>query len=210
MDESRVRSFREMVRVLREFEGWRGGWRVLAAGVAYGGVHLLPFVGTIGGIYIGSDLKLYSVALGAAVSLGSGSLAVWMSPNAPWRALLANRLWTYETPNPLGFVELLIRVDDFTAAFRALRRARLTPLYGASVGMPPDDALDLTARIGVQEAEAWMRSKSDDDRLWRIARVLAAAGIRARVASVDAFPGGHVERRSTPRPAPTESQPVRR
>jgi hypothetical protein len=191
-----------MIRLLWQFDGRRCIWRVLMAALAYSGVRLLPFVGTIAGIYIGSDLKLYHVALGAVVSVGSGSLALGISRRVPWRALFERRLWTYEEPNPLGFVELLVREGDFTTAFRALRRARLTPLYGASVGTPPDDAPDLTARVGVQEAQAWTRSASDDDRLWRIATVLAAAGLRARVASIDAYPDGQVQRRSNA-PVPT-------
>ncbi len=192
------RSFREMVRVLRQFEGWWCVPRVLAAALAYGGIQLLRVAGAVAGIYVGADLKLSHVVLGVGVSLGSVSLATWISRRSPWRTVLANRLWTYERPNPLGSVELLVRDgDDAMRAYRALRRARFTPLYAASVGTPPDDAADLGARIGVQESEAWMRSVCDDDRLWRIAAILAAAGIRARVSSLDAFPGGQIKSRRT-------------
>jgi hypothetical protein len=187
-----------MLRVLRQFEGWRFVRWVLDAALAYGGIQVLRVAGAVAAIYIGADLKLSHVVLGVVVSLGLVSLAAWLSRRLPWRAALANRLWTYERPNPLGFVELLVRdIDDGMRAYRALRRARFVPLYSAAGGAAPPDAPDLRARIGVQEPEAWMRSVSDEDRLWRIASVLADAGIRARVASVDAFPGGRIERRRT-------------
>jgi hypothetical protein len=197
IDEPEPRTFREMVRVLRDFEGRRCIRRVATAAVAYCAIRLLPLVGAVAAIYIGANLQLEHVVLGAAISLGSASLAVLLSRRTPWRTALRKRLSTYEQPNPRTFVELLIRDDDFAGAYRALRRASFSPLYGASVGRPPDDATDLTARIGIEEPEAWMRSISDDDRLCRIASVLAAAGIRARVATVDAFPGGRIERRHT-------------
>jgi hypothetical protein len=193
--DSRARSLREMVRLLRAFEGWRCLPRIAVAAIAFGAIHLLPLIGAVAGIYVGANLKLADVVLGTVVSLGSGYLAVWISRRAPWRAILVNRIWTYEEPNPRGFVELLIQDEAWADTYRVLRRARFTPLYSASVGTPPPDAPDLTARIGVQEPEAWKQSTSDDDRLWRIASVLAPAGIRARVAGVNAFPDGQVEPR---------------
>jgi hypothetical protein len=186
-----------MVRLLRAFEGWRALPRLAGVVITLGAITVLPFVGAVVGIYVGANLKLANVVLGAVLSVGSGSVAVWLSRRVPWRAILVNRLWTYEEPNPLGFVQLLIRDEAWANTYRVLRRARFTPLYGASVGTPPPDAPDLTTRIGVQEAEAWNQSTCDDDRLLRIAATLAAAGIRARVAGVHAFPGGRIEWRQT-------------
>jgi hypothetical protein len=194
-----------MVRLLRGFEGQASYPRIMAAGVAYVLIRVLPLVGAVGGIYVGSDLKLANVVLGACLSLGLASLSTFFSRSAPWRTIIANRVFTYEEPNPRTMVEFLIHDADFSVAYRALRRAHFIPLYGASVGRPPEDATDLTARIGVQEPEAYLQSTSDDDRIMRIATVLGGVGIRARVASIDAFPDGRVERRSTDQPAVTSS-----
>jgi hypothetical protein len=145
-----------MVRLLGEFEGRASYPRTMAAGVAYVLIRALPLVGAVGGIYVGSDLRLAHVVLGACLSLGLAWLSTFFSRSAPWRTIIANRLFTYEEPNPRTMVEFLIRDGDFSVAYRALRRARFTPLYGASVGRPPEDATDLTARIGVQEPEAYL------------------------------------------------------
>jgi hypothetical protein len=185
----------EMVRLLRAFEGQLAVQRIAIAGFAFCAINLLPFAGAIGGIYVGANLKLGNVVAGAVLSVGSGSLAIWLSRSSPWRAILAKRLSTYEDPNPTGFSELLTQHHKYADACYALRRARFAPLYGARVGAPPDDAPELTTRIGVQEPAAWRQSTSDDDRLRRLASVLAAAGIRARVAGLDAFPDGRVEPR---------------
>lgn len=199
-EDPQPRTFREMVRVLRAFEGRRCTWRISAAAVIYGAIHLLPVIGAVAGIYVGAPHIFPRIVLGVVVSLGFGAVAARISRRTPWRALLENRLRTYEEPNPLGFVELLVQDHDVTDADRALRRARFTPLYGARVPTPPPDAPELTARIGVQESTAWMRSTSDHDRLQRIATILAAAGIRARVGGVDAFPGAPLEPRTADAP----------
>ena len=55
------RTFREMVWLLREFEGPRCLWRVPAAAMIYAAPALLTLAGAVAAIYIGSDLKLYRV-----------------------------------------------------------------------------------------------------------------------------------------------------
>jgi hypothetical protein len=173
----------------------------MAAGIAYGATALLPIAGAVAGIYIGADLTPVRVIVGAAVSVGSVGLAARIARRAPWRTIVAHRLRSYEQPNPTSFVELLLAVDDAPSAYPVLRRAHFNPTYEAPVGQPPDDAPDLTARIGVYEPEAWVRSTSDEDRLRRIATALAAADIRARVVLFESFPGGRVERRQPGLPA---------
>jgi hypothetical protein len=195
--EPQNRSAREMVRLLRAFEGWRCFPRLATAAITFAAVGLLPVVGAVGGIYIGAPHVFPRIVLGVVVSVGFGSIAARIARHAPWRTILLSRLWTYEEPNPLGFVELLVQSKHFQDTFRVLRRARFMPRYGARVGSPPSDAPELTLRIGVEEPAAWARSTSDEDRLWRIASVLAAAGIRARVAGIEAFPGGRAEPRRT-------------
>jgi hypothetical protein len=187
------RSLRDMVWLLRQFEGWRCLWRVLAAAAAFGATWLLPVVGAVAGIYVGSDLKLYRVVFGAIVSLGSTAVAGLFARRKPWRSIFARRLLTYEAPNPRATLEVLIRNEDFIRAHQMLRRNRFVPRYSALLVVPPSDATDLSTRIGVQEPAAWMRSTSDEDRIRRIAAAFDTAGMRARVSGRDVFPGGPVQ-----------------
>jgi hypothetical protein len=186
------RTLREMVWLLNEFEGWRYVWRVPVAAAAYASTGLLV-LGAVAAIYIGSDLKLYRVVLGAIVSLGSTAAAALVARRKPWRAIFARRLWTYDAPSPRTRLEVLVKDKDSVTAWHVLRRSRFVPLYGALLVVPPSDASDLNSRIGVQEPEAWMRSTSDEDRIRRIAEVFESAGIRARVSGRDVLPGGRIE-----------------
>jgi hypothetical protein len=190
MMEPEQRTLREMVWLLREFEGRRCLWRVPAAAAWYGVIWLLPLAGAVAAIYIGSDLKLYRVILGATASLCLTALAGLVARRKSWRAIFARRLWTYEAPSPRTRLEVLVRDDDAVRAWHVLRRSRFVPLYGALLVLPPSDAPELNNRIGVQEPEAWMRSTSDEDRIRRIASVFEAAGMRARVAGRDVFHSG--------------------
>jgi hypothetical protein len=196
-DEPQQRTLREMVWLLREFEGWRCLWRVPAAAAAFAAPGLLALGGAVAAIYIGSDLKLYRVVLGAIVSLAGTAAAGLIARRKPWRAIFARRLWTYEDPSPRTRLEVLVRNEDAARAWHVLRRNRFVPLYGAVLVVPPPDALDLNNRIGVQEPSAWLRSMSDEDRIRRIAAVFAAAGMRARVSGRDVFPGGRIEPQRT-------------
>jgi hypothetical protein len=181
--------YRRMVRVLREFEGWRCLWRLPLAAVMFLAVVLLPLVGTVAGIYIGASLKLICVVAGAAVTLGSAGIASAMWRRKPWRGIVARRLWTFEAPAPATEVPVLVRNErDVDALCKAMRRAHFNPSSMLHVGTPPDDAPDLRFRVTVQEPERWKRSSSDADRLKRIADVLRKAGVRARVAGLDVVP----------------------
>lgn len=204
MADTEQRTLRQMARLLYEFDGWRCLWRGLAAALAYGGNWLLPVAGAVAAIYIGSDLELYRVVIGAIVSLGSTALAGLVARRKPWLAILARRLWTYEAPNPKGTLEILTRDEDSARAHHVLRRARFAPRYAALMPAGPPDAPGLKNRIGVQEPEAWRQSAFDEDRLWRIATLLGSAGIRARVSSLDAFPDGRIEKWAEMLPQRTE------
>jgi hypothetical protein len=190
MTEPQQRTLREMVWLLREFEGWRCLWRVPAAAIAFAAPGLVALVGAVAAIYIGSDLKLYRVVLGAIVSLGGTAAAGLIGRRKPWRAMFTRRLWTYEAPSPRTRLEVLVRGEDAARAWHVLRRNRFVPLYGALLVVPPSDAPELNNRIGVQEPEAWLRSTSDEDRIRRIAAVFEAAGLRARVSGRDVSPAG--------------------
>jgi hypothetical protein len=178
--------YRRMVRVLREFEGWRCLWRLPLAAVMFLAVVLLPLGGTVAGIYIGASLKLIAVVAGAAVSLGSAGIASAMWRRRPWRGIVAHRLWTFEAPAPATEVPVLVRNDkDVDVVYKALRRAHFNPSSMLHIGTPPDDAPDLRFRVTVQEPERWKQSSSDADRVKRIADVLRKAGSPSRVAGVD-------------------------
>ncbi len=100
------------------------------------------------------------------------------------RRVIVDRLWTWEKPNPATHVQILLRDDDRVDAIRVLRRAGFNPsAYAAHLGaaVPPD----LEIRMGVDEPHAHPQSSSDEDRLQRIAYMLDAGGIPARVGGVD-------------------------
>lgn len=179
------RRFWEMVRTLREFEGSRCLWRAPVSGLLYIGIRLLlPVGGTVGGIYLGSDLQPVWVVVAAVLSLGSVALAARLARPKPWRALVADRLYTFEK-HVSNEVPVLLRERDLPAARTALRSARLNPARQRHLGVPPDDAQDLDLMLLVAEPEKWAQSTSDDDRIQRVGSVFRGAGIRARVAGHD-------------------------
>jgi hypothetical protein len=56
----------------------------------------------------------------------------------PWRGVIADRLWTWEKPNPRTEVHVLVASDDVSAARTALRRARFNPqVFGVRLGRRP-------------------------------------------------------------------------
>jgi hypothetical protein len=177
-----------MVRALREFEGWRCLWRVPASGLLYLAVPIL-FVGLAvsGAAISGNDFNVETAVIAAVVTVvGSTYVIPRLSRRQLHRKLIAERLWTWEKPNPATDVPVLIRELDVDEAKRVLRRAGFNPgPFMTKLGAPPDDARDLSVRFGVQEPEAHPQSASDEDRVRRVAEALSAVGIRARVAAVD-------------------------
>jgi hypothetical protein len=105
-----------------------------------------------------------------------------------WRALVENRLWTFEKPNPATSVSVQLRESDCAAAQAALRSDRLHPAGVLLTGSPPAYAVDLTTQLRVEEPEAWRMSVTDEHRITRIFEVLHAAGVHARVAGRDIHP----------------------
>lgn len=176
---------------LRQFERWRCWWRLPVAGLLYAVVPLFFIGATVLAAFIaGNDFDLTTAVIAAAVGLGATYIVgPRLSRRQLHRRLVADRLWSYEAPNPATSVEVLIREPDLHAARTALRRAKFNPgVYSAGVGTPPLDAADLNHRFGVEEPAAWQQSASDAGRIQRIARVLGAAGIRARVDGIDTLP----------------------
>ena len=130
-----LRSYRDMLGLLRQFEGWRCLWRVAVGGLLITLVPVLAIGGFVAGAYLANDLHdPLRVAFGAIVALGPGQLAaayIWCRD--PWDALIANRLWSYERRDPPGDLNAMIRRAGFGLAARALRRAKLNPWGGTHV-----------------------------------------------------------------------------
>jgi hypothetical protein len=185
------RSLRELMAGLRQFEGWRCVWRAPVA-VLWLLVSPIYAVGVfVAAVYLAADLHSpIRVLLAALLTLSTAPLARVLWRRQPWRGILATRLHSYETPNPAGAVPVLISSQDAERARRALRRAKLNPAASLLLGQPPADALALDCQMRVEEPAAWAQTTSDDERNRRVLLVLACAGVRARVAGMDTFPGG--------------------
>jgi len=178
-----------MVRTLREFEGWRSlWWRLPASTLGFVAVPVLAIgAGVLAAAISGDDFGVGRAVVAAVVAtVASTYIYPRLSRRQLHRAVIANRLWTWEKPNPSTQVQVLVREPDKDDAKRALRRAGFNPgVFMARLSTPPADAQDLSFRIGVEEPEAHPQSSSDEERVRRIAHALDAAGIRARVAGHD-------------------------
>jgi hypothetical protein len=183
--------FWRMVEKLREFEGARSLWRVPVAGLLRAAVPLALIAATVLGAFIARDgFNAYTAILSAIIVLaGTKWLAPLLARRFPWRGVIADRLWTWEKPNPRTEVHVLVAAKDTSAARTALRRAGFNPqVFGVRVGVPPESAPDLDYRLGIHEPEAWPQSDSDHDRNRRILAALREAGIRAYVGGVPSLP----------------------
>lgn len=180
--------FWRMVRVLRDFEGWRCLWRVPIAGL----LRVLPWVvglaGGVGAIYIAANLEFVHVVVGVLAGAVSTTAATWLARREPWRSIIAGRLWTYERPEAVPETSVLVQPASLDRSVRALRRDKLNTARARAISAPPPNAPTLTTEIVVVEPSAWARSGSDADRIVRIAEILKGANVRARVAGRDVFP----------------------
>jgi len=177
---------RDMVRTLFEFEGARCLWRVLVAAATLLLLRGMPVVAAVVIALVTVNGRVAQAAVSAVIALVFDGLGRRLRARPPWRAALANRLWTYEKPAPATEVQILLRSAEVRTAKTALRRAKFNPqVYGLRLGTPPADAPDLDYKIAVNEPEAWSQSASDEDRTQRIVAVLEAAGIRARASGID-------------------------
>lgn len=177
-----------MVRELREFEGNRCLWRVPVAGTILVLIRGLPVAAAAVAALLAINGRVLSATVGAIIALLCEALRRRVEAGLPWRAVVANRLWSYEKPNPVTELEVLVRSNDVLKARRALRRAKFNPqTYGLMLAVPPSDAPDLNHKLRIQEPATWMESRSDDDRVQRIGGVLRRAGIKGRVGGIDTF-----------------------
>jgi hypothetical protein len=171
---------------LRDYEGSSCLWRVAAGGLLLTAVPLLAIGGYVAAIYIAGNLEsFWRVLLGAVVALGPGqlvSLYIWR--RRPWNHLVADRLWTYEEPNGPGDLNAIIRPEDFLAATKALRRAKLCPCGGTHMPTSPPGADGLTLKLFVGRPARWHPPNAPELHK-QIRECLRAAHIRARVAGED-------------------------
>lgn len=180
------RNLGDMVRTLRQFDGWRCLWRVPVAIGTYALIRGLPVLAAIAIAVFVVNGRVAEAAVAAVIALLFDEAGKKLRHHFPWRAAVANRLWIYEKPNPDTEVPVLFRPADVNDARLALRRAKFTPSdYSLSLGIPPDDAPELSCKVIVHEAKRWAQSSSDAHRSERIAQVLERAGIRARVGGID-------------------------
>ena len=180
-----------MVARLREYEGRRCLWRLPVAGVLYAAVSLILVGVTVAGAAIaGSDFTLRTAVVSAVVVLvGTGLVAPRIARRRLHRKIIADRLWSWEKPNPATEVQVLMRRGDDEVARTALRRAGFNPgAYGLGLGSPPSDAADLDHKLAVHEPKAWPQSASDEDRTQRVVAVIKNAGLAARVGGIDVRP----------------------
>jgi hypothetical protein len=178
------------VRILRQYEGNKSLWRVPAGAVLFAAAPVVPLAGAFASIYVGANLEALHVALGVALATASSSAGEILRRRRDWFHLVANRLWSFERPNPSTSVSVQIRESDRPAAQVALRGARFHPAATLLTGPALPDAPDFTSQVRVEEPEAWATSFDDADRIDRIHAVLTAAGTRARVGGRDVFPTG--------------------
>lgn len=185
------RNLRHQVRRLRDFEHWGGAWRGALALVRLAADQALPLAAAVVVAVVTVCGRVAEAALSATLALVLSWLTKSTRARFPWHTPVSSRLRSWEEPNPPTHLEVLLRESDIAHAKRALRRAGFNPrAYATHLGTSVPDAPDLDFRVGVQEPEAHPQSSSDDDRVRRVARALESAGIRARVGSLDVFPGG--------------------
>jgi hypothetical protein len=186
---ARPYSYREALGRLREFEGRRCLWRVVAGGALLALVPVLAIGGFVAGVYVAGDLhSLGRVVLGAIIALGPGQLlSLWIWQRRPWDKLVAERLWTYEKPSGPADLNAIIQPADFRPASRALRRAKLCPCGGTHMPTSPPGAEGLTLKLIVGRPACWHPPDAPELHV-QIGDCLRAAHIRARVGREDIYP----------------------
>jgi hypothetical protein len=178
-------TYREAVTRLREFEGDRCLWRLVIGGAALLLLPALAVAGLVVGIYLAADLhSLFLVTLGAFIALGVPILASYVWRQEPWKRLVTERVATYERTDGPQDLNAVIDPDDFLAASRALRQAKLNPVGGTHMPTAPPDAPGLTLKLIVGRSHHW-HPEGSPDLLDQIKDALRATGLRARVGGVD-------------------------
>ena len=183
-----LREYRQVLRVLREHEGWRAvRWPAGALGIL-ATVWALPLAGGIGSYYVaqaGNSFLL--VALSVAVTLALGGIGATWSRRRPWWTLLANRAVGYEEQtDPYAYAPGIIRLTYRDRALHALRRAGLQARSAPAAG--PADAPELDCRIEIYRPRNCTKPGLEpvtDQAL----QVLAELGVEGRVSTRDVRTG---------------------
>lgn len=178
------RSYRNMLRILRQFEGNRA---YLTFGLA--GLWLLAMpaltLGTFFAGYVAGILQQPAwIVAGALLAVALPFVSERLQRGRRWREAIAGRLWTFEFTAEPPDLNTLVRAQDQAEAEQALRGAKLSPAPAGTLIQPPPDALDLNLRLIISRSPCWHRPPRPDLHE-QIRGVLRDAGIRARVAGVD-------------------------
>ncbi|HUZ69813.1 MAG TPA: hypothetical protein VMU65_08895 [Candidatus Saccharimonadales bacterium] len=175
----RVNAYRNMVREIVSFEGWRGlRWPLTALAWIVAAL-AFPAAAAIVALEIHSVLLVVAVAVVAAVAL-----AVLWDRRSWWWVLVHRQAAWLDGPMSVEMAWLNLRPEDHRAADFALRRAHLNGRAGNRLHQGPDDALDLNFQVHVRRPDVATRhldaTVSDATRA-----TLRRAGIRARIDGVD-------------------------
>jgi hypothetical protein len=137
-----VRSYKQLLRLLWEFEGVRGvRWPAAALGM-FVAVWSLPIGGLVAISYlVEGGHPFYLVLVAALVTVAVAMVSAEYSQRHPWRTMLERRAsaylaWTETRPH--AYVR--VRQADCERATRALRRTHLSTTRERVLLSPPADA----------------------------------------------------------------------
>ncbi|ADB53597.1 hypothetical protein Cwoe_5189 [Conexibacter woesei DSM 14684] len=106
------RSVRDMAAALCEFEGVKCLWRVVAAFATYALIRVLPVVAAVTVAIVSVNGPVAKASVSAVVALAVDALGKGLRVRFPWKAVLANRLATFEAMNPTTQVPVRVRAAD--------------------------------------------------------------------------------------------------
>jgi len=140
-----VRSYKQLLRLLWEFEGVCGlRWPAAALGMVVA-VWSLPIAGLVACFaLVEGGHQFYLVLLIALLTVAVAMVSAQYSQRHPWRTLLERRASAYlEWTETRPYAYVRVPQADWERATRALRRARLSIARERVLLSPPTDAPQL-------------------------------------------------------------------
>lgn len=133
---AQMQSFRQMVRMLREFEGMRSLWRLPVAGLLYAAPAALLLATAVLGSYVASGgWKAETAVLSSFITLvGARVVFLLLRTRELHRRIVAKRLFSWERPNPATETPVHLSVADAEQASAFYVERGSTP---ASTGSRP-------------------------------------------------------------------------